>query len=164
VTATKQLEVDRGRLLTETYRQRDLLKMVFDHVPLGLMFRRGPELVGELVNDVYRTMFSDLVNIGLPFSSLSSPESKELEVRLREVLSSGRSHCKMNMPYRVSRENEGGIEQLYMTSYDIRVPSPSGDGVLSLAIDTTDHMRSRRKFEELVAVAQRQAAELESIH
>ncbi|OJY31506.1 MAG: hypothetical protein BGO98_15845 [Myxococcales bacterium 68-20] len=164
VTARRRAEAERERLLAEVSRERELLKTVFDHVPVGITLHRGPDLVYELINPALMAMFGDEPRLGRPFAAVAPGTAPERRSILERVLATGVPYRAVDEPLRVRRTLEGPFEDAYFTIAYVRVPSPKGAAVVALYVDSTDRVRARLRIEELAAVSRRQTAELESIH
>lgn len=164
ITARKQAEAERERLLTEVKIKHDLLQTVIDHAPIGIALRGGPDLVYELVNEGFKNTFGDMPRLGRSFADVAPQTAPELTPILRRVLTTGEPYRAVDVPYLMRRTPGGPLEEAYFWLHYLRVPSPKGDAVLALVVETTEQVKARRRMEDLATVAQRQAAELESIH
>lgn len=163
-TERRRAESERERLLAKIQEKHELLESVIEHVPVGITLRRGTDLVYELVNPAFESIFGAKLRLGRSFAEVGAETNPALAPILERVLATGEPYCAVDVPYRVRRTPNGPIEEVYLWLDILRVPSPKGPAVLALVVDTTEQVHARRRIEALAQVAHRQAAELQSIH
>ena len=163
VTARKRAEHEREGLMSALAAKHELIRGVVDHAPVGICLLRGPKLVYELVNPMFEQIMGERLRIGRPLAEVA-PEAEDLLRVLHGVLTTGIPFHSVDSDTPSIVERSGDRAQVYLWLTYLRVPGPSCDGVLVLVVDVSEQVEARRRIEHLAAVAQRQAAELESIH
>lgn len=164
VTERARAAEERERLLAKLEVKHELLQTVINHVPVGITLRRGANLVYELVNPAFEAIFGSKLRLGRAFAEVAPETAPELSPILERVLATGEPYRAADVPYRLRRTPDGPIEEVYFWLTFLRVPSPKGAAVLALVVDTTAQVKARQRIEALAEVAQRQAAELQSVH
>jgi PAS domain S-box-containing protein len=163
VTARERAEAEREGLMSALAAKHELIRGVVDHAPVGICLLRGPDLVYELVNPMFEQILGKRLRIGRPLAEVA-PEATELVAILQHVLATGEPFHSVDLDKPTIPRRDGDKAEVYLWLTYLRVPAPAGDGVLALVVDVSDQVEARRRIEHLAAVAQRQAAELESIH
>lgn len=163
VTAKKNAEREGERLLGELAAKHELLRTVVEHAPVGICLLRGPDLVYELVNPTFESILGERPRIGRRVADVV-PQAAEIVPVLERVLATGEPHRVVDVINPSCVVRGGQTAQAYLWRAYVRVPSPPGDGVVVLVVDLTEQVEARRRIEELATVAQRQAAQLESVH
>jgi len=163
VTARKSAESERERLIGELAAKHELLQTVVNHAPVGICFLRGPDLVYELVNPTFDAIVGERPRIGRRAAD-TVPRAAEIVPLLKQVLATGESYHSVDAATPSSVLRGAETAEAYLWKTYVRVPGPGGDGVLVLIVDLTEQVEARGRIEELAAVSQRQAGQLESIH
>ena len=141
----RQAECERARLEIENQRHQALLDAIFEADPSGLAVVSGEDLRFEYANPAYRLISqhpqSDI--IGQPYSAVWPGENGELELRIRQVLETGR-------PFLLP-----GVEHVFpdwtRCIFTIQARRVEWDGeaaVLLIYWDTTDLVRVEHALRE----------------
>ncbi len=165
ITARKNAEDERERLLGALAAKHGLLDTVVRNAPVAICLLRGPDFVYELVNPAFEAILGHLPRIGRRVADVV-PDPAEIVPALQRVLETGEAFHALDVdrPSTVLRGNHGELGEVYLWRTYVRVPCTTGEGVLVLLVDVSEQVDARRRNEVLAAVARRQAAELESVH
>jgi PAS domain S-box-containing protein len=163
VTARKKAEDESARLIRELAAKHELLQSVVDHAPVGICLLRGPELLYELVNPTFEKILGVRPRLGRRAAVVVAQAAAIVPV-LEHVLETGEPHHSVDVAAPSIVIRGGETKEAYLWKTFLRVPGSAGDAVLALIVDLTEQVEARRRIEELATVAQRQAAELESVH
>ena len=162
ITATKEAEVERGRLTEEARAARDLLWRVLEQAPVAIAVQRGPMHTYALTNPLYERLIGGRSVIGQSYRD-AFPEVVEqgMQKMLDGVYATGTPFAGRGLPIRYDRRGAGELDTGY---FDITVqPLVEADGsiagVITVAAETTDEVRARRDAEAARAEAERQRAE-----
>ena len=151
ITARKQVEQARTRLLESLASQS-----VF-----GVAVLRGPTLIFEMANDVYRKIAGDRDLIGLPFlEALPELAGQGADTQMREVLRSGKAFTAEEYGYRMLQHGGGVLpEQRYFsfTWQPVLTPDGLADTLLILTHDVTEAVRARERESKQAEEAKRRS-------
>jgi signal transduction histidine kinase/GAF domain-containing protein len=156
--------IEHARLHAEVANQRRFLSHLIEAAPIGIAVVRGPELVYEVANAVYRLGAREDEIIGRPFDAVHGVLGTSRSGRARQTLDHVRT---TGRPVRLTdlRVERPGRRPRYL-SFDIS-PLPNdtahADGVLILVWDTTAAVVARERLEQLAQQAEKHAAEMEAI-
>ena len=150
VTALKQAEEDRERLLAENRRQHAFLEKLIETAPVGLAVVRGPDHRYEIVNPSYQAIpgKADAPMVGRPVDQvLPDVVAQAALAAVEQVYQTGQavSVSEFEAPLGPGREH---------TYWDVdhvplRGPDGTVDGVLILANEVTDQVLAHRTVQEL---------------
>jgi PAS domain S-box-containing protein len=158
-------DTERKQAVLRNESKRRLLEAIVDHAPVGIVLLRGPQFIIEHANPAWQAMFPGRVMKGKP-AFAAWPES---EAEFRPQLVRGyesRVICSdVDRVAHVQRSPGGPVEELYFSFVfvPLRDLPELPDGMLLLAVETTERVRTQRQIEEMAASARRHAAELQSI-
>ncbi|TAK34409.1 MAG: PAS domain-containing protein [Chloroflexota bacterium] len=163
----RRAKIVEARVQSELEAQRALLEMIIANVPAGIVVCRGPDLVYELINKAAQKMIPSLGMraLGKTYAEVF-PETAAVRLpELQQVLRTGEPVHYVDEPDRVRRSPEGPLEQMYVTSTVARllVSEEQENALIFLFLDTTEQVRTRKKVEELAAVAQQRASALQAV-
>jgi len=163
ITARKLAEHEHDRLLAALAAKHELLGTVVGHAPIGICLLRGSDFVYELVNPAFEAILGGQPRLGRRVADVV-PQPSEVVPVLQHVLETGEPFhfVDVDRPSPVYR-GEGELGEAYLWRTYVRVPCAVGNGILVLVGDVTEQVKARRRNDELAAVAQRQAAELEGV-
>jgi PAS domain S-box-containing protein len=164
ITALKQAEEERERLLAENRRQRAFLERLIEAAPVGLAVVRGPDHRYELVNPRYRAIpgMPDAPMVGHTiaevFPDVVGQDALEM---VEQVYQTGQTVG--------AREYEAsagpGREETYWDVDHVPLRGPDGavDGVLILTDEVTDEVLARRHVQDLAESLARERDVLQTI-
>lgn len=145
---SSQLELQRLRRQLQL-RQEQLLSALM-RAPAVVCVLRGPELVYEMANDLYRAVMGRRELVGKPMlEALPELAGQDLVERLREVLRTGEPLVGRERLARLDRSGDGTLEDSYWNF--VYTPLQSVDGqarVVVIEYDVTDQVVARRLAEE----------------
>ncbi|HEU4617978.1 MAG TPA: ATP-binding protein [Gammaproteobacteria bacterium] len=130
---------------------RSALYDLFMQAPAPICVFKGPDLVFEMANPLYRKLAGtrDLVGKRL-LEALPELTGQGLDVLLSEVMRKGREHVGRDTLVRYSPRADGKIEDAYFTF--VYAPLCDADGlcdrVMAFCHDVTEQVRSRGELEE----------------
>jgi signal transduction histidine kinase len=128
------------------------LQSLFMHAPVAIAVNRGPQLVYQLANDVYRQFLGGRDLIGRPLAEIL-PEQASLRGILERMLVSGETYTGKEFPFLVDRRGEGFTERAWFNFICQPTHAPDGtvDGVITFAVEVTDHVQARMQIESMAA-------------
>jgi PAS domain S-box-containing protein len=173
ITERKRVEQMQARLMrqlesahAEADAERTRLQELFHHAPAMMARLEGPDHVFTLANDRYLQAIGYRDVIGKPVL-MALPEVKEQGVveLLDEVYLTGKTIVRSELPVQIDIRGDGTLDQRYYSfAYQpIRAPSGTVTGVLVHAVDLTDHVRARKRVEQLAAVTASERDRLQQI-
>jgi hypothetical protein len=126
---------------------------IMEQFPAVIGVFRGPDLVVEFANPLYRRMTGDRPMVGIPVGELfDQPENQPFVEQLHRVLESGETFHGDGW-----RGVIAGEEVFYDFTYvPLRDPGDEVDGILVFAVDVTRRVSAHRKH-ELVLAREREA-------
>jgi PAS domain S-box-containing protein len=145
-----QLALARARAALDE--QRVALYELFQHAPLPICVFRGPELVFEMVNPVYRRLVGGEGRelAGRPMLE-ALPELRETPFAgiLREVLRTGKAYSGTEQRIPLARGPGGEVEDTWWTFLYAPFTAGAGraDRIVAVASDVTEQVRARRALE-----------------
>ncbi|MGI8858059.1 MAG: PAS domain-containing protein [Thermomicrobiales bacterium] len=166
ITARKQAEQERERLLREVDQGRAFARTVIDSAPAGIVvFGSDPAFTVRLANDQFLPLLREpwrsngVIGVSLAEFLPRAEESGILAI-FRRVVETGEPVSLAEFEY----EAETGRTIYYDWSLvPLREGGDRVTGLILLISDTTDRVLSRQQIEELADVAAQRAAELEAI-
>jgi PAS domain S-box-containing protein len=130
----------------------DRLRALFQHAPVAIAVNRGPQLIYQLANDSYRQFLGGRELVGKPLAEVL-PGQASLRGILERCLASGEPYTGKEFPFRVNRTDETWSEQRFFNfiCQPTRDADGTVDGVVTFAVDVTEHVEARRQVEALAA-------------
>ncbi len=166
ITARKQAEQERERLLREVEEGRTFARTVIDSAPAGIVvFGSDPAFTVRLANDQFSPLLREPWRsngvIGVPLAEfLPRAEESGILPIFRRVVETGEPVSLAEFEY----EGENGRTIYYDWSLvPLREGGDRVTGLILLISDATDRVLSRQQIEELADVAAQRAAELEAM-
>ena len=139
------------------------LAQVFDQAPIGIAILRGPEQIYEYVNPAYQAFVPKAKLIGIPFASACWDTPGLLE-RVKKAWNDGTMLNEVDVPVSLERAPGRPAEPAWFTFIAVKVHRRAPpDEMLAMVLDTTVRVKAQQRNQELLAVAQAQAAELQSV-
>ncbi|HWO23935.1 MAG TPA: PAS domain S-box protein, partial [Kofleriaceae bacterium] len=142
-------------LRDELRAQNQALYALFSQAPVPIAVLGGPSLVCEMANDLYFQVCGRSDIVGKPLRA-ALPEladhgiDQEIDELLRNVLATGETVVRRELPVRLDRRGEHRLEDTYWTF--IYAPLRGADGaierVLVLCSDVTEQVLARRQIEQ----------------
>ncbi|WP_309896974.1 PAS domain S-box protein [Archangium sp.] len=138
-------------LLERTHRERlhDLLLQA----PAAIAITHGPEFVFELANSFYEKVVGRPIPLGKPLREalpevLSQPDLMEV---LHRVMRTGEPFTGREVAVSLDRRGDGTLEEAYfnLVYQPIRDADGHVSGLLTHAVEVTEHVRARREVEAL---------------
>ncbi len=165
ITEQKRAQEERERLIKEIDERRRLFEAVIENASVGISVLRGPNFVFELINPAYQAIAPGKVILGRTVAEVWPELADQALPLLQRVLKTGEPFSATDMKFPLQRVPEGPVEEVYLTFSYVPLGAIKGqtDSILALVIETTDEVRARTKIEELAAIAQRRAAELQGV-
>ncbi len=152
----EELLADAQRARADAERQRSHLHSVFRQAPAIINIHRGPDHVYELVHPLMKELTDGRDVTGLP--ARDAPHSSEYLRILDEVYASGESRSVVELPSRSSEEPS----YFNYICCPWRESDGSVAGVMTLAIDVTEQVRTRQAM-KATEEQLRETAKLESL-
>jgi len=154
VTARKEAELERERLLEEVAHARRRLHAQLTQAPVGVSVVSGPELVFQLANSRYLEMTGRKDIVGKSFRA-AFPEIEEdapIFAMLETVYRTGHSYTAEEYKVRLDRRGTGELEDVYFqfTLQPVRDGSDDVTDILTVAIDVTAQVEARTRIETLI--------------
>lgn len=139
----------RGRAQTRFAREHHKFHQVFDLSPAIMALWRGPELIFEEINPIYRSITGDRDLVGKPLLE-AMPEMRDqpFAAIIRGVFETGEPFVAREM---IAKIGEGSAGQDHYFNFTfLRVLDEAGRpyGVFNHAVDVTDHVRARLAAEK----------------
>ncbi|MBP1647648.1 MAG: aphA [Bacteroidetes bacterium] len=163
ITRRKQAETEVLRLLHESERQRQLLRAVIQHAPIGIGIMQGPEHLYIMDNPMFAPIVAGKGEIiGRTVREVFPEVAERVVPLLDEVYRTGIPFHATNVPFRLSRN--GRMEDTFFTFIYAPWFNEGGsiEGVMSLAHETTEQVRVRNDFEMLNQDLRKRNLELEA--
>ncbi|HEX5580226.1 MAG TPA: ATP-binding protein [Gemmatimonadaceae bacterium] len=165
ITARKQAETERERLLTALGVERARLEQVFRLSPGFAVAYRGPTHVYEFVNDAYYALVGRRPVLGRPLDE-AIPEAREQGFTglLDRVLETGEPWVGRETPVWLERTPGAPRELRYadMVFQPLVEADGTRSGVLAHGTDITEQVLARREVERLLAESERARADAEA--
>lgn len=127
--------------------QAGLLAAMADQPLLGVAFLRGPDLVFETANDLYRKIVGgrDVVGKAL-HEALPELEGQGLDALMRRVLQTGEAYVGREFHVRLDRRGQGVEDAYYDFVYQpVRGPDQAHAGILLITHDVTEAVLARQE-------------------
>jgi PAS domain S-box-containing protein len=150
ITARKQLEVDRERLLAALENQRLRLAAVIENAPAFICTLRGPEHVFELANERYYEMVGKRDLIGKPVrQAMPEVEGQGFFELLDKVYRSGETITGNEMSVLLSRTGNHTLDQRFMNFVyqPLREADGSVSGIFVHGVDVTEMVMARNRVQ-----------------
>jgi PAS domain S-box-containing protein len=162
ITARRQTEMQRERLLREIQAERQISSEIIEKSPIAIAVVRAPDFIYELVNPAFQALTPGKQILGCRFSDVWGEGSDPLAASLENVIATGRAFDAIDSPRTIQRDPGAPPETIFVTSSWIPLIGPSGtpDRILALVIETTERKRQEdrlRSSEARLARAQRMA-------
>jgi PAS domain S-box-containing protein len=140
---------EREKLLAENNRQRELLQRLVEVAPVGIAFLKGPEFRFTLINAAYEHMARGRGNlIGKKFAESWPEVENDIVPLLEEVCRSGESFSAIDLELHLLREGVREKENFTVSFTPILGDNQSVEGVMVLAMETTEEVRARQAVVE----------------
>ncbi|MBW3655228.1 MAG: PAS domain-containing protein [Gemmatimonadetes bacterium] len=163
ITADRQAEAERRRLLNELELERARLRTVFRESPAFIAMVTGPNHVFELANPPYYQLVGHRDIVGKPVAE-AIPEVVEqgFLALLDNVYATGQPFIGTEVPVQLQREAGAGMEARFVNFVYQPLPGPDGtvSGILAHGVDVTELVEQRRRLEEQAAELEAQTEEL----
>lgn len=141
---------DAGRL--DGFAGLELTRELLANMPAAVAYVAGPDLVFEFANDEYRRVAGHRELIGLPLRQALPGLAEEHVAAVRRVLQTGQQvRCREPKDWIRRSGREPGHLFVDFVYQPVRDSAENVAGVLLYAADVTDHVRDRRRLEELAA-------------
>jgi PAS domain S-box-containing protein len=157
ITARRQAETERERLLHALEIERARLAYVFDRAPAFLAVVRGPTHVFELVNDAYYGLVGHRTLLGRPVvEALPELRAQGFSDLLDGVLATGEPFVGRELPVVLARTPDEPPEERFVDFVYLPLVDADGtrSGVIAHGTDVTAQVRARQDIERLLAVAE----------
>ena len=157
---------DRARLLAveraaceDAERRSAYLHSIVMQAPVPLALLRGPQHILELTNAAMAEAWGRAANesVGRPVFEIIPEARAEFQSLLDAVFATGKPRVAMELPFRTERATDGTTtltryaNVLYAPLRDVKGQI---DGVIVIAVDITDQIRSRHEMDRLRAQAE----------
>jgi PAS domain S-box-containing protein len=163
ITARRQTEMQRERLLREIQAERQISSEIIEKSPIAIAVVRAPDFIYELVNPAFQALAPGKQILGCRFSDVWGEGSDPLVARLENVIATGKAFDAIDSPHTIQRDPGAPPETIFLTSSWIPLIGPSGspDRILTLGVETTERKRQEdrlRRSEARLARCQRMAS------
>ncbi|TGD82912.1 PAS domain-containing protein [Hymenobacter wooponensis] len=131
--------------------QQRQLHDLFMQAPTPIAILTGPDMVFQLVNPAYQSIFPGRELLGRPvLQALAELASSPIPDVLQQVYTTRETYVAEAMPLMLARQEGGLLEELYFTfTYQARRNEHGvADGVMVFAHEVTDQVLARRVVEE----------------
>jgi len=120
--------------------------------PLAIAFQRGPSHVWELANDAYRQLLGGRELVGKARKEVL-PDVASLAGILDRVYETGLPYVGTEFPLKVDRRGDDTWEGAWFNfvCQPTRDADGAVDGVMTFAVEVTDHVRARQQVEALAS-------------
>ena len=146
--------------LRAAQRQRDAL---FMNAPVAAALLCGPDHVFELVNTRFRELAGGEALTGRAYAEVFpvTRHGNEIGALLTQAFERGERVIREDVRIDMTRP-DGAFEPRYFTFHfePLRLDEQTVDGVIAVAVDTTEQVRARSRFEKSHAERERLVAEL----
>jgi PAS domain S-box-containing protein len=154
-----RLETLRARTELESERRNLLLQ-----APMGTALLTGPTHVFELANRRYREMIGGRELVGRPYRE-AFPELAGTEIHsiLDDVYQTGKTFFADEHAVVLDRKGDGALEEIYLrlALEPVRDQQSNVYGILAVAVDITEQVRSRRELERTTEEREKLLQQLE---
>jgi PAS domain S-box-containing protein len=162
ITARRQAELQRDRLLLEIQAERQVFAEIIEKSPVAISVVRTPDFIYELVNPAFQALAPNKQILGCSYAEIWGEEAVPLIEAFENIVATGRPFHAIDRPRTVQRDPSGPSETVFLTSSWIPLIGASGsaDRILTLAVDTTERKNQEdrlRSSEARLARAQRMA-------
>ncbi len=148
---TTQVALGRARLAERTAQER--LRAIFRQAPVAVSVVRGPEFVYELANGRYESLVGRTDLVGKPIRRVfpELPHDAPVFRMLEAVRATGEAFTATEYPVQLDRRGDGKTEEVifHFSCQPVREADGSIDTILTVAVDVTEQVQSRRALEEL---------------
>ena len=151
ITARKQLELERERLLAILQNERSRLAAIIEQAPAFICSLRGPEHVFELANDLYLEIVGHRDILGKPLrEALPEVEAQGFIELLDRVYRTGETFAGSELPVRLQRTGGDSLDQRYLSFVyqALRETDGSVSGIFVHGMDVTDLVVAREALRE----------------
>ena len=149
---TTHLELGQLRRTAET--SRNHLYALFTQVPAAIAVLRGPTFIFELANAHYEEMVQQRDMVGRPLMEVfPEVEYQPIHDVLQQVFTTGQRFIGQNFLVRLRRGVNAELEDVYFDFvYDpFRLADNSVDGIIVIAFEVTERVRSAQVQDRLLA-------------
>ena len=165
VTAVRDAERERERLVRALEVERARLAYVFQQAPAFLAVVRGPDHVFELVNDAYYQLVGHRELLGKPaFDALPEVREQGFKELLDGVLTTGQPWIGREVPIMLARTPGAPPEQRFLDFSYLPLVESDGErtGVIAHGTDVTEQVLARREVERLLGESERARADADA--
>ncbi|MBA2404707.1 MAG: PAS domain-containing sensor histidine kinase [Bdellovibrionales bacterium] len=138
---------------------QQLLKTLFKLSPAAMAMWTGPDLVYEVVNPKYQSIFEGRELLGKPFREALPEFSDQPYMKLiQSVLETGEPYLGHEMKWFIYEPKKNNVREYYFDFYFLRVNDQTGNpyGVFNYAFDVTDRVVRRKELEQVIQELQRE--------
>ncbi|MFO0746265.1 MAG: ATP-binding protein [Myxococcota bacterium] len=164
--ARVQTQVDLAQAHAEARRARERLHAQLMQAPVALSVVSGPDMIVTLANPRYEAMVGRRDCVGRPFRALFAelPDDAPVFLMLERIYRTGQTFSADEYRVPLDRRGDGAIEDVYFrfTCQPIFAADGAIEGVMTVAVDVTEHVVARQAVEHLAREQQRLAAITES--
>ncbi|TFV55689.1 STAS domain-containing protein [Geodermatophilus sp. DF01-2] len=150
--------MDRGEELTRRVGDADVVRGVFDQMPMIMAVYAGPQHTVVAANEALRTFFGRDEFVGLPIrEALPELAGQHVYEILDEVYATGRTQVAREWRLQVDPGRTGVLQEVYLDFHMAPARADDGrvTGVLTYAADVTEQVRARQAAQEQAAEAER---------
>ncbi|WP_437685523.1 ATP-binding protein [Sorangium sp. So ce176] len=151
--ARVRIHVELARRRREADGQRQYLNDLFMQAPGPIAILRGPDLVLEVVNPLYRQLVGGRALVGKPIRvALPELEGQRVWELLDSVMRTGEPVVGKEFFVRLDRQGTGATEEVFFNFVyqPMRDRDGAVEGVFVFAFEVTDQVIARRRVEALV--------------
>ena len=126
---------------------RSALYSLFTQAPALICVLRGSDLVFDLVNPLYQSLFPKRELLGRPIrEALPELEGQGLFELLERVYATGEPFTDKEVPLSLDRDDTGVLQEGFFNLTVQRMPLGDGtDGMIVFGFEVTDHVLARRE-------------------
>ncbi|WP_158625256.1 PAS domain-containing protein [Corallococcus terminator] len=167
ITARKQADAEREKLLAEVEAARNRLLSLFENAPAFVALLNGPEHVYEALNPPYqRHVGTERKLLGLPVAqALPELVPQGFVKLLDEVYATGTPHIGRETFVRFERTGQGVLEDAYVdfVYQPLRNAQGQVDGIVVFGFDITEPVQARHRAEALAEKVRAGEAQLRQV-
>jgi len=148
ITARRKAEVVQREILHENNRQRMFLEKLIQEVPIAITVLQGPEHRYVLVNPMQKYLTRGKGDIiGRPFAEVRTEYAEKVIPILDHVYQTGETYHDREVPLVIMRENNDKQTYLNVSYSPMFNEKGQVEGILVLAVETTEEVEYRRQVE-----------------
>ena len=151
ITARREAELERDRLLLQIETERARLQQVFAQAPVAIAVFRGRDLVVEMANPVYRAVLQGREVVGRRFAEVMPDLGQEVWDVFKRVIDTGEPYAKneWHIPYDYDQDGIPEDHWFNVAYHPLREIDSTVSGFVSVHTEVTAQVRARQDLERI---------------